>query len=337
MSRPHPAAVVEDLVNRGLGAALTRAGHVPTVVPHLGYGGADFLRVLARVVLAEPDDDPERTDRRRGWRNFLTAEVVSHPVTVTVQGVSQPGTTDRSGNVDLRLDNPGLPAGRHQVTVTPEGGSPVEVPVLVVDESEEFGLVSDIDDTVLSTWLPRPLLAAYNTFVLTEAARRAVPGMADLYSWLLAQRPGAPTVYVSTGAWNTAPMLRRFMADHRLPEGPMLMTDWGPTNTGWFRSGQDHKRACLRRLAADFPHIRWVLVGDDGQHDPSLYADFARERPELVRAIAIRQLSSGEQVLAHATPVSKPGEDFDQSPLQVPEVRAPDGHALRERLADLAL
>jgi len=25
------------------------------------------------------------------------------------------------------------------------------------------------------------------------------------------------------------------------PEGPLLLTDWGPTNTGWFRSGREHK------------------------------------------------------------------------------------------------
>ena len=45
-----------------------------------------------------------------------------------------------------------------------------------------------------------------------------------------------------------------------------ILTDWGPTNTGWFRSGQQHKRSSLRRLARDFPHIQWLLIGDDGQH-----------------------------------------------------------------------
>ena len=74
------------------------------------------------------------------------------------------------------------------------------------------------------------------------------------------------------------------------------MTDWGPTNTGWFRSGQEHKRAALHRLAREFPHIRWILVGDDGQHDPRIYGDFARDRPDLVEAIAIRELTPAEQV-----------------------------------------
>ena len=72
-----------------------------------------------------------------------------------------------------------------------------------------------------------------------------------------------------------------------------------------------------------------MLVGDDGQHDPVIYAEFAREHPDRVRAIAIRELSLGQQVLAHGTPTSRMSEsDAAQPP--VPEVRAPDGAALAE-------
>ncbi len=84
-----------------------------------------------------------------------------------------------------------------------------------------------------------------------------------------------------------------------------MLTDWGPTNTGWFRSGQEHKHACLTSLAADFPGIRWVLVGDDGQHDPEIYAAFARAHPDRVRAIALRELTATQQVLSHGIPTEK--------------------------------
>ena len=163
----------------------------------------------------------------------------------------------------------------------------------MVADDVDFGIVSDIDDTVITTWLPRLLLATYNTFVLAEEARTPVAGMAELYAGLLADQAGRADVYVSTGPWNAAPALTRFLAHHGFPRGPLLLTDWGPTNTGWFRSGREHKLACLRGLAEDFPAIRWVLVGDDGQRDPVIYAEFAREHPERVRAIALRELSMG--------------------------------------------
>jgi phosphatidate phosphatase APP1 len=197
-----------------------------------------------------------------------------------------------------------------------------------------MGLVSDIDDTVISTSLPRMMIAAWNTFVKHEGARRVVPGMAPMYRDLLAEHPGAPIVYVSTGAWNTAPTLNRFLRSHGYPVGPLLLTDWGPTNTGWFRSGQEHKRASLDRLAKDFPRIRWLLVGDDGQHDPKIYQDFAEARPEVVDAIAIRQLTPTEQVLSHGLPVSN--EELQprtsRAPREVPVYYAPDGYGLLEIL-----
>ena len=338
MARPHVAGIVEDGWNRALGGALRSRGWRHLVVPHTGYAGPDFVRVLARVVLAPDADDPvERADRfeyRRGWRNFLTAEALDVEVTIEVAGETHVTRTNRSGHVDVRLPNPGLAPGWADVTLTAPGSEPARVPIRVVAGDETFGLVSDIDDTVIRTYLPRPLLAAYNTLVVQEQSRRPVPGMATLYDAILADHPGAPTVYVSTGAWNTAPTLTRFLARHGFPAGPLMLTDWGPTNTGWFRSGQAHKHACLTSLVADFPAIRWVLVGDDGQHDPEIYAEFAHQHPGHVRAIALRELTATQQVLSHGIPTEK--TDAEAAPdVGAGRSAAPDGDALAATLLPL--
>ena len=44
--------------------------------------------------------------------------------------------------------------------------------------------------------------------------------------------------------------------------------------------------------------MRWLLVGDDGQHDETRYEEFAAAHPDNVAAVAIRQLTAGEAVLA---------------------------------------
>jgi phosphatidate phosphatase APP1 len=335
-SRPHLAGLIEDRWNLGLATVLSGRGWRHRVVPHAGYGSSEFVRVLARVILAPPTYDPaggEALLQRRGWRNFVTAEALDVPVTVTIDGQEHTARTDRSGNVDARLPNPGLAPGWAEVTLQAADSEPATARVQVIGDDVELGIVSDIDDTVLSTYLPRPLVAAYNTFVAREEARRPVRGMADLYARVLADHPGAPTVYVSTGAWNTAATLRRFLSRNDLPEGPLLLTDWGPTNSGWFRSGREHKSACLESLAADFPRIRWVLVGDDGQHDPAIYADFASAHREQVLAIAIRELPMTEQVLAHGTLGAL--RDGEASQLGVPEVRGADGDAIAEHLLNV--
>lgn len=137
-------------------------------------------------------------------------------------------------------------------------------------------------------------------------------------------------VYLSTGPWNVAAALDAFLARHGFPPGPLLLTDWGPTPEGWFRSGREHKRSQLRRLLDELPQLQWLLVGDDGQHDPELYAEAAAAAPGRVQAVAIRQLTATEQVLTHGTP--DPLSELPWMPKapapNAPEVRAPDGFGL---------
>jgi len=344
MARPHAASLIEDAFHRRSNALLRARGWRTRTISHTGYGSQGFVRVLGRVLLSRPVDKPQvheadnvvrelrgTRDEQRGWRAFVTAGAMDVAVTVTARGRIASAHTDRSGYLDVVIPDPGFDPGWHTVTIEAEGAEPVPAWVLIIDRDARFGLVSDIDDTVISTSLPRPLIAAWNTFVRQETARHLVPGMAPMYRTMLGEHPGSPIFYLSTGAWNTAPTLTRFLKRHGYPPGPMLMTDWGPTNTGWFRSGQDHKTEALHRLAREFPQIRWVLIGDDGQHDPKIYGDFARDRPDVVEAIGIRELTPAEQVLSHGIPVSN--EEFaPRVRRDVPVCRAPDGYGLLRQL-----
>lgn len=323
-----------------LNTVLRRAGWVEAVIPFTGYGTDAQVRVLARVVLS-PDEPRTSLGQaandfldQRGWRAFFAAPIPNTAVGITLGSSHLDLQTDRNGYVDVRLTNDGaLPPGWGTVTVATPTSQPVDVPVQVVDPQQDFGIVSDIDDTVISTDMPRLFLAAYNSFVRAENQRQAVPGMADLYRRLLEAHPGAPTIYVSTGAWNTFPFLSRFLERHGFPRGAMLLTDWGPTNTGWFRSGPEHKRRALRELARDLPGIQWILVGDDGQHDPALYYEFSELQPDRVRAVAIRELSGHEQFLAHGTRTPLVGRGVvEWTPDMAPEVGGHDGHVLATEL-----
>ncbi|MEI2776599.1 MAG: phosphatase domain-containing protein [Tetrasphaera sp.] len=346
MAKPHAAAVLEDRWNAAKSAALARSGWTLRFIGFTGYGSTGHVRVLARLLMTRHPHDVEEADAvasplqrthalrlRRGWRSFLTTPAMNTPVTIEVGARTIRARTDRSGILDVLVADHDLPPGWHTANLTTASGVRGEAPLVITDPQTTFGIVSDIDDTVIKTMLPRPLIAAWNTFVRHEGARKAVPGMATLYRDLLQRHPGAPIVYVSTGAWNTVPQLTRFLTDKGYPLGPLLMTDWGPTNTGWFRSGQDHKRACLHRLARELPQIEWVLIGDDGQHDPSIYGEFAEQRPETVRAIAIRVLSAREQLLSHFTPVaSDPLGPTRRRRATVPICRASDGYGLARLL-----
>ncbi|MBO1029815.1 DUF2183 domain-containing protein [Tessaracoccus sp. SD287] len=338
--RPFVGARLDEHFSRWLGARLRRRrSWVEHIVAYAGYGSSDQLRILGRVILqpATPKSDLMRVAddfmRRRGWRNFASIPIGRATVKITIGEDTIDVQADRSGYIDVRVRNTSLGPGWHEVTLKTEESRATQAPVQVVGADQEFGLISDIDDTVISTSLPRILIAVWNSLMVTEQARQSVPGMARMYHQVLAEHPGAPTIYISTGAWNTYPFLRRFLKRHGYPQGTMLLTDWGPTNTGWFRSGPDHKRRSLHELARDLPHVKWLLVGDDGQHDPMLYREFADLQPDHVRAIAIRQLTMAQQVLAHGTTtVLGDPNHVHYTPHTVPEVRGADGDELAPKV-----
>ena len=309
------------------------AGLKPQVIPYAGYGSTTWLRILGRVLLARPSDPPAAEPTgARGWRSFTGISVENAEVAIEVADRTLTVRADHSGIIDqvIAVD---LEPGWHRVGLSSEGSKVVYARVFVVDPDCTFGMVSDIDDTVMVTALPRPLLAAWHTFVVNEHARSTTPGMPVLYERLTSRHAGAPVIYLSTGAWNVAPTLTRFLSRNLYPAGALLLTDWGPTADRWFRSGQDHKRSNLDRLAREFPNIRWLLVGDDGQHDEAIYTDFANRHAENVRAVCIRQLTPGEAVLAGSTG----REHAITRASDIPWLYAADGAGLAEELERIDL
>ncbi|WJL95687.1 DUF2183 domain-containing protein [Microbacterium sp. ET2] len=305
-----------------------RRGQRPTVAPFPGYGGVDWVRVLGRVLIVPPARTTESGEYAgvRGWRSFASVPVGYAQVRVTISGTEHEVVADRGGVIDTVLPA-ALEPGWQTVTMSVEGGEPVETRLFIVAPDVRFGVISDVDDTVMVTALPRPLLAAWNSFVVDEHARQPVPGMAVLAERLVRDNPGSPFVYLSTGAWNIAPTLMRFLRRHVYPAGAILLTDWGPTHDRWFRSGKDHKLENLRRLGREFPDVKWLLIGDDGQHDDEIYTTFTSENPDNVIAVAIRRLSPAEAVLAGGRTAVD-----DHSAAAVPWVTGRDGAELLDRL-----
>ncbi|WP_051478931.1 phosphatase domain-containing protein [Arthrobacter sp. H5] len=339
--RTHLGLMIDDAWHSFQTRVALKRGRIETIIPYTGYGSSSWIRVLGRVVLSDPRDIKPIADREvmkpfkeglRGWRNFTSAPVRNAKVTVELDGTSTVVHADRGGVIDAHIEAD-LTPGWHTVRLRSGDSVVADAPIRIVEDGVSFGVVSDIDDTVMVTALPRPFLAAWNTFVLDEHARMATPGMAVLMERIIRRSPNAPVLYLSTGAWNVAPTLTRFLSRNLYPAGPKLLTDWGPTRDRWFRSGPDHKRSSLERLAEEFPNIKWLLIGDDGQHDEAIYSAFAQKHPENVRAVAIRQLSAGEAVLAGGR--SKSG-DSTNTP-GIPWIYAADGAGMSEQLAELGI
>ncbi len=229
----------------------------------------------------------------RMFRRFATNELPGVVVQVRVGGRVGSVTTDDEGYFEIRTpggaEGPwaeatiGLAAPYRGITSVP----PVTDGVRVSDPDAAFGVISDIDDTVLHTGAQRTLSMMVRTFFGSALTRAPLAGAATLYR-ALAKNDHHPVFYVSSSPWNLHGFLTRFL-DHRgFPPGPLLLRDLLGSGTG--RTHASTKLAAIAEILDLHPGLRFVLIGDSGQHDPEIYATAIRRNPDRFVAAYIREV-----------------------------------------------
>ncbi|MFZ9889413.1 MAG: phosphatidate phosphatase App1 family protein, partial [Myxococcota bacterium] len=94
-------------------------------------------------------------------------------------------------------------------------------------------------------------------------------------------------VYVSGSPLALFPRITHFLRRHGIPEGPLLLKNYG---TDPFFEQRQYKRRHLEVLLDRLPASRLLLVGDSGEHDPEIYAELRRDHPTRVAGIVIRRV-----------------------------------------------
>jgi phosphatidate phosphatase APP1 len=197
----------------------------------------------------------------------------------------------------LETSTPFSPPGWHGVTLAladaPNGASVrATAQVLTPATTATFGVVSDMDDTVLQSEVTSFLRAARMVLLENALTRLPFPGVAAFYRALERGATGAeanPIFYVSSSPWNLYDVIDGFLSAQQIPTGPLLLRDWdfGRLNE---RHARD-KGTVIREIFDTYPALPFLLVGDSGQEDPEIYTELVREHPERVRAVYIRNVT----------------------------------------------
>ena len=281
------------------------------VLVYHGFVADDIAKVRVRVMETPelPGDSriPYWEVAQANLRRHAALSIVGAEVELRIGGHRATEVTDSHGFANFSLPVPGLRVGYHHavaVTTPIEDGESASGTGRVVKPSLKapFLVISDIDDTILLTGLTEGVAMVARTVLREASQRAAIPGMASLYRGLArgipsrtGKRHPEPTFFsVSTGSWSFYPTLQEFIQLRGFPQGPMFLTNWGPTERYLRRSGAEHKRTAIRRLFEAYPEMDFVLVGDSGQRDPLTYEEMAREFPGRVRLILIREVGSDD-------------------------------------------
>jgi hypothetical protein len=156
----------------------------------------------------------------------------------------------------------------------------------------EHGLsvISDIDDTIKHSVVRDRKELLLNTFARPFAA---APGMAKRYQELINDNASVRFHYVSSSPIQLYPPLHGFLVEAGFPEGSMHLRETTSLR-GFIQRGASrrHKQSVIAQLLKDFPQRKFVLIGDSGEADPEIYAEFARDHADQIVAIAIRDVTN---------------------------------------------
>lgn len=164
--------------------------------------------------------------------------------------------------------------------------------IFLTPPSAEFGVISDIDDTIVVTDATSLLGMAKSTFLENAQTRIAFEGVADWYQALKKGKSGTndnPFFYVSSSPWNLFDLLYDFLEINKIPNAPILLQDYGFDDKKMLVGTHgEHKLTAIRKILNTYPNLPFVLIGDSGQQDPVIYTQIFKEFPKRISAIYIR-------------------------------------------------
>ncbi len=264
------------------------------VVAYRGYGSRDVAHIRGRVLHGPPLPPASAEDRwwvnlANAYRRIESDEVRGARVRVHFQGTSQDVVADREGHFHARLGGFQAPTATTlwhdaRVELLEPAGSPAVAPVAIPDRPR-FGIISDLDDTVLQTDVRNIVRMGREVLFGNAYTRIPFPGVGAFYRALHAGQN--PLFYVSSSPWNLYDLLSQFLHLHRIPAGPMDLRDWGVGGGGGHHG---HKRQAIDRILGTYPDLPFILVGDSGQEDPEIYQGVVHDHPDRVLAIYIRSV-----------------------------------------------
>ena len=244
------------------------------------------------------------------WRRFDTDEVGNSPVSLTLaDGSKYDAMTDADGFFLIDAKHTGL-----STFANSEGWVHYEISYssveqsnrvkeencfagefLIPSEKAEFGVISDIDDTILHTGVVSSLKwqVIKNTIFKRPEKRIPLEGAATFLRLLHRGGNGTsanPIFYVSHSPWNLYRYLLFFLEKNNFPKGPILLRSFKSFLLRKRVKEKPQKQREILNILNTYPEMPFILIGDSGEHDADIYMEIAETFPNRVLAIYLRSV-----------------------------------------------
>jgi phosphatidate phosphatase APP1 len=290
------AAGIERRVDR---RRRVRRARTVAIAPYRGFGRSGELLIRGRVLVEKnitkaSAAEPVWRNVLNAWRRFESDEVAGARVRAAYRDAVVETVSDEEGHFQVRLApmttiDPSILW--HEVSLSlAESDVTATGHVLVPSDRAEFGVISDIDDTIVQTGATSVKTMLRSVMLQNAAMRLPFEGVGELYRAL--HRNANPIFYVSSSPWNLYDVLEHFKALNGIPPGPMFLQDFGIDEATFIHDAHDvHKLREIQTIFDYYPSLSFVLIGDSGQHDPEIYLRVVQANATRIRAVIIRDVT----------------------------------------------
>jgi phosphatidate phosphatase APP1 len=326
------------------------------IIPYLGYGTKDEWIVRGRVLrdkgIHEPMDTASLlTNVLDMYKRLQSDEIPGATVQATYNGQQYNATTNQEGFFRFQL--PARPhhdpqettvlvdlellsyPGKEMNPVEPATFS-AQAQVIVPPPNAQFGVISDIDDTVMRTDVANVLSMARNTFFENARTRLPFEGVAKFFQALRRGASGDsfnPIFYVSSSVWNLYDLLYDFFVVREIPLGAMFLAEYNLDEDTFIVQGhREHKLEAIETVLRAYPDLPFVLIGDSTQHDAAIYHEVVEKYRERILTVYIRDATASAGRDEHVQQIAKQVEL-----LGVPMLLIPDSYYAAEHAAKRGL
>lgn len=191
----------------------------------------------------------------------------------------------------------------YEVSIKDENETITEKGSFIRPHKGKLGIISDIDDTFLISHTQNFFKKIYILLFKNVNDRKVFTDVVQHYQALSSagrnnKEEENAFFYVSSSEWNLYRFIVKFTKIHNLPRAVILLKDIKRGITDFFMSGRgnhDHKFDKIKHVLEFYPNLKYVLLGDDSQHDPILYERICKIFPVTVKAVYIRQTGKNQK------------------------------------------
>lgn len=276
-------------------------------VPYRSYGTNLHLYVKGRVLDNHPLQVKETSFFRTlkfTYKQFDTFEIPGLEVKLHLGDMNLTTVTDDDGYFlfdvtlqdDIRQYSDEEGWVQYEITTAVNSITTHATGRLLIPEDEaEYGIISDIDDTILQTGVTSFLKWRLLKNSLFTNAYKRIPlkGAPEFYKKLHLGKSGKnknPVFYISNSPWNLYEYLKLFLDHNKFPKGPVLLRKFSSLFQQATADEKPHKQKEITNILKTYPQLKFILIGDSGEHDASIYTEIAAQYPDRILCIYLKSV-----------------------------------------------